>query len=87
MKNLRITLGIAALAIGSFAAFSFAPANSVNEDETGIFYRNPDGSMGASYDEVNHPCQGSAPQVCAQEYDLDTQLPTGNEIKTGTRKP
>lgn len=87
MKNLRLTFGVAALAIGSFAAFSFAPANTVNEDETGIFYRNADGSMGASYDEANHPCQGSSSEVCAQEYNLETELPTGNNIKTGVRKP
>lgn len=86
MKNLRISLGVAAIAIGSFAAFSFAPAESKDQD-TGIFYRNANGSMGDPYDEVNHPCQGTSSQVCAQEYDLDTQLPTGNEIKTGTRKP
>lgn len=85
MKNLRLTLGIAAIAIGSIAAFSFAPADSKDQD-TGVFYRNLDGSMGAEYDPVNHPCEGSGP-ICAQEYDLDTQLPTGKQIKNGVRRP
>ncbi|MFC3157133.1 hypothetical protein SAMN05443633_11272 [Chryseobacterium arachidis] len=84
MKNLRLTFGVAALAIGSFAAFSFAPANTVNEDATGIFYRNSDGSMGDAYDPVSHPCSPSQ-QVCAQEYDLDTQLPTGQGIIRGVK--
>lgn len=86
MKNLRITLGVAAIAIGSFAAFSFAPAESKDQD-TGIFYRNPtDGSMGDAYDPVNHPCTGQGP-VCAQEYDLETELPTGQNQINGVRQP
>lgn len=86
MKNLKLTLGVAALAIGSFAAFSFAPTSS-SDQETGIFYRNPtDGSMGEAYDSVNHPCKGSGP-VCAQEYDLETELPTGQNQIQGVRQP
>lgn len=84
MKNLRITLGVAAIAIGSFAAFSFAPAKS-NDQDTGVFYRNADGSMGDPYDEAAHPCKGSS-GICAQEYDLGTELPTGNNIKTGVKQ-
>jgi len=87
MKSLRITLGIAAIAIGSFAAFSFAPASEVKVDDTGIFYRNPtDGSMGDEYDPANHPCQGPSQDVCAQEYNLDTELPTGNVIYRGVKQ-
>jgi len=41
MKNLRITLGVAAIAIGSFAAFSFAPAKVDSKVTTGIRYVNP----------------------------------------------
>lgn len=83
MKNLRITLGVAAIAIGSFAAFSFAPASTVNLDETGIFYRNPDGTMGDPVVGTNQ-CQNKGP-ICSQEYDLETELPTGNHIKNGVR--
>lgn len=85
MKSLRITLGVAAIAIGSFAAFSFAPANS-NDQETGIFYRNPtDGSMGDPYNPSLHPCQGSS-NVCAQEYDLETEQPTGQNVIPGVKQ-
>lgn len=84
MKNLRVTLGIAALAIGSFAAFSFAPEKS-NNQETGIFYRNPiDGSMGDEYNPVAHPCVGDE-GICAQEYDLETELPTGQNQIPGVK--
>ncbi|WP_333888372.1 hypothetical protein [Sphingobacterium siyangense] len=84
MKNLRITLGVAAIAIGSFAAFSFAPAKS-NDQDTGIFYRNADGSMGDAYDPVLHPCKDSQ-LVCAQEYDTNTELPTGQGIVRGNKQ-
>lgn len=84
MKNLRVTLGIAALAIGSFAAFSFAPAES-NDQDTGIFYRNPNGSMGDAYDPVAHPCLGDE-GICAQEYDLETELPTGQNQIPGVKQ-
>jgi len=83
MKSLRITLGVAAIALGTFTAFSFAPAKA--DQDTGIFYRNPDNSMGAAYDPVNHPCEGAGP-VCAQEYDLETELPTGQNQIHGVRK-
>ncbi len=85
MKSLRITLGVAAIALGSFAAFSFAPANTVNEDETGIFYRNADGSMGDAYNPALHPCQGPT-GICAQEYDLETELPTGQGVIPGVKQ-
>ncbi|WP_353151564.1 hypothetical protein [Chryseobacterium sp.] len=81
MKSLRITLGVAAIAIGSIAAFSFAPANTVNEDETGIFYVNPDdGSRG---DQVigQNECAGPQPDLCSQEYDLSTNQPTNDPSK------
>lgn len=83
MKSLRITLAVAAIALGTFTAFSFAPASNVNEDETGIFYRNPDGSMGAPVQGQNL-CEGSGP-ICSQEYDLETELPTGNSITHGVK--
>jgi hypothetical protein len=84
MKSLRITLGVAAIALGSFAAFSFAPAKS-NDQDTGVFYRNPDGSMGDAYNPAQHPCQPSL-NICAQEYDLDTELPTGQGIVRGDKQ-
>ncbi|WP_286751712.1 MULTISPECIES: hypothetical protein [Sphingobacterium] len=84
MKNLRITLGVAAIAIGSFAAFSFAPANTVKADETGIFYVNPDGSMGDPVGAINE-CRGPG-GLCSQEYDLETELPTNNHKVNGTRQ-
>lgn len=83
MKSLRITLGVAAIALGTFTAFSFAPAKA--DQDTGIFYRNADGSMGDPYDPVAHPCQGPS-GICAQEYDLETELPTGNNIETGVKQ-
>ncbi|RQO35378.1 hypothetical protein DBR39_18855 [Chryseobacterium sp. KBW03] len=84
MKNLRITLGVAAIAIGSFAAFSFAPAQS-NDQDTGIFYRNPNGSMGDAYNPSLHPCEGNN-NICAQEYDLETELPTGQGVIPGVKQ-
>ncbi|SIS61808.1 hypothetical protein SAMN05421786_101538 [Chryseobacterium ureilyticum] len=84
MKSLRITLGVAAIALGTFAAFSFAPAKA--DQDTGIFYRNADGSMGESYDPVSHPCSGTV-TVCAEEYDLETELPTGQNKIFGVRQP
>lgn len=48
MKNLRITLGVAAIAIGSFAAFSFAPTSNENKAEiskqTTLHWYQPSGS-------------------------------------------
>ncbi|AZB26883.1 hypothetical protein EG339_20995 [Chryseobacterium bernardetii] len=85
MKSLRITLGVAAIALGTFTAFSFAPANTVNEDETGIFYVNPDGSMGDAYNPQLHPCD-PGPQTCAREYDLETELPTGQNVIQGVKR-
>lgn len=85
MKNLRLTLGIAAIAIGSFAAFSFAPEKVDSKVTTQIRYVNPDGSMGGVYDPSLHPCEGAAP-LCAQEYTIETQQPTGNNKKFGVRQ-
>lgn len=85
MKNLRISLGIAALAIGSFAAFSFAPANNV-KFSTGIFYSNPDGSMGDPVGSQN-TCDKKTQVICSQEYNLQTHQPTNNSslITRGNR--
>ncbi|AZB17457.1 hypothetical protein EG352_06605 [Chryseobacterium indologenes] len=83
MKSLRITLGVAAIALGTFTAFSFAPAKA--DQDTGIFYRNADGSMGDPYNPSLHPCAGASP-VCAQEYDLETELPTGQNQIPGVKQ-
>jgi len=86
MKKLRLTLGIAALAIGSIAAFSFAPAKDDSTVTKGIRYVNPeDGSMGGAYDPSNHPCVGGG-NLCAQEYDLETQEPTDQNKIFGVRQ-
>ncbi|MFS4474137.1 hypothetical protein [Chryseobacterium sp. T20] len=78
MKSLRITLGVAAIAIGSFAAFSFAPSNTVNEDETGVFYSNPDGSMSNEEVSGTSDCDKKTTPICSQEYNLETGEPTHN---------
>ncbi|MDR2270459.1 MAG: hypothetical protein LBF27_06075 [Sphingobacterium sp.] len=87
MKNLRLTLGIAAIAIGSFAAFSFAPTSNVNDETTGEFYVSPNGSMGLPVDPA-HPCEGAGP-LCSQEYNIETGEPTDNPalIKNGVKRP
>ncbi|WP_312508913.1 hypothetical protein [Chryseobacterium culicis] len=86
MKNLRLTLGFAALAIGSFAAFSFAPASSnAKEDAVADFYVNADGSMGSPVGSTNL-CQPTRPNLCSQEYNTETGEPTGNHIKNGIRQ-
>ncbi|WP_288244853.1 hypothetical protein [uncultured Chryseobacterium sp.] len=80
MKNLRITLGVAAIAIGSFAAFSFAPASSSAKVALIEFYVNPDGSRGPQVSGPNR-CPDNSPQLCSQEYDTATGQPTGNTSK------
>lgn len=89
MKNLRITLGIAALAIGSFAAFSFAPAKVDSKLANGVFYSNPDGSWTPEQVMGEGDCNNEEGPICSQEYDLSTHEPTGNPalIKTGEREP
>lgn len=86
MKNLRITLGVAALAIGSFAAFSFAPASSNAKLALQQFYVNPDGSRGAQVI-GNSDCKDNTSILCSQEYDTTTGEPTENEnaMHYGTR--
>ncbi|MFS4474600.1 hypothetical protein [Chryseobacterium sp. T20] len=80
MKSLRITLGVAAIAIGSFAAFSFAPASSSAKLALQEFYVNPDGSRGPQVSGEN-TCQDETQILCSQEYDTSTGLPTGNASK------
>ncbi|WP_312336268.1 hypothetical protein [Sphingobacterium sp.] len=86
MKNLRITLGVAAIAIGSFAAFSFAPASSNAKVALQEFYVNPDGSRGPQVSGENE-CNNSSQVICSAEYDTSTNLPTGNKIHRGVRQP
>ncbi|REC62283.1 hypothetical protein DRF65_11255 [Chryseobacterium pennae] len=86
MKSLRITLGVAAIALGTFTAFSFAPAKVDSKVTTGIRYVNPNGSMGDAYDPSNHPCEGEG-DLCAQEYTLETQQPTEENKIFGVRRP
>ncbi|KKO89179.1 hypothetical protein AAW12_23945 [Sphingobacterium sp. Ag1] len=81
MKNLRLTLGVAAIAIGSFAAFSFAPVNSNAKVALQEFYVNPDGSRGPQVTGENL-CPDDNPNIlCSQEYNTTTNLPTGNASK------
>ncbi|SKB84412.1 hypothetical protein SAMN05660841_02656 [Sphingobacterium nematocida] len=47
MKSRRITLVVAAIALGTFKPFSFAPANTEAKFTLQDFYVNTDGSIGA----------------------------------------
>lgn len=82
MKSLRITLGVAAIALGSFAAFSFAPASSSAKVALQEFYVNPNGTRGDAVVGTSD-CEGSNPRICSQEYDTSTNMPTGSKIHTG----
>ncbi len=84
MKNLRITLGVAAIAIGSFAAFSFAPASSSAKVALQEFYVNPDGSRGAAVSSPNTCPDNDPTKLCSQEYNTTTGQPTGNASKMHT---
>jgi len=85
MKSIRLTLGVAAIALGTFTAFSFAPEKVDAKVTTGLRYVNPNGSMGPAYDPSNHPCEDEGP-LCAQEYTIETQQPTGQNQIFGVRK-
>lgn len=78
MKNFRLTLAIAALAIGSFAAFSFAPAKATSKLALLDFYVNPDGSRGPQVSGENSCPDDDQSIICSQEYDTVTNQPTGN---------
>ncbi|AYZ36165.1 hypothetical protein EGY07_11530 [Chryseobacterium indologenes] len=80
MKNLRITLGVAAIAIGSFAAFSFAPAKVDSKVALLEFYVNPDGSRGTQVSGKNQ-CNEATPTLCSQEYNTSTGQPTNDPNK------
>lgn len=81
MKNLRLTFGVAALAIGSFAAFSFAPVKADSKVALQEFYVNPDGSRGGQVT-GNNDCPDDDPEIlCSQEYDTSTWEETGNASK------
>lgn len=81
MKSLRITLGVAAIAIGSFAAFSFAPASSSAKVALQEFYVNPDNSRGPQVTGENQ-CPDNDPKIlCSQEYNTTNNQPTGNASK------
>ncbi|UIR57817.1 hypothetical protein LZQ00_08345 [Sphingobacterium sp. SRCM116780] len=86
MKNLRIALGVAAIALGTVTAFSFAPAKADSKLATGVFYVNPDGSMGTQVTGQSN-CDEETSRICSQEYNLQTHQPTNNPalIKTGNR--
>lgn len=86
MKSIRLTLGVAAIALGTFTAFSFAPEKVDSKVTTQIRYVNPNGSMGDAYNPSSHPCEGSGP-LCAQEYNLETQQPTGQNQIFGVKRP
>lgn len=80
MKSIRITLGVAAIALGTFTAFSFAPAKADSKVALIEYYVNPDGSRGAQVSGQNS-CPDNSPQLCSQEYNTTTGQPTGNESK------
>ena len=84
MKSIRLTLGVAAIALGTFTAFSFAPANHEKVDTVADFYVNADGSMGAPVGSSNQ-CQPTRPTLCSQEYNIETGQPTGNHKINGAR--
>lgn len=81
MKNLRLSLGVAAIAIGSFAAFSFAPASNEAKAALQEFYTNPDNSRGEPVTGENKCPDDDPSNLCSQEYDTSTNLPTGNSSK------
>ena len=80
MKSIRITLGVAAIALGTFTAFSFAPAKADSKLALIEFYVNEDGSRG---DQVigGNECAGPKTDLCSQEYDTSTNQPTNNPLK------
>jgi len=84
MKNLRLTLGIAAIAIGSFAAFSFAPTSNETDPEPTQFYVNPDGSRADIVNGSNR-CKPTTPALCSQEYQYNSSTdlwePTNDSSK------
>lgn len=86
MKSIRITLGVAAIALGTFTAFSFAPAKVDSKLATGVFYVNNDGTMGQQVIGQSD-CDNEPGDRCSQEYNLQTHEPTNNPslIKTGER--
>ncbi|MGE6397368.1 hypothetical protein [Chryseobacterium scophthalmum] len=61
--------------MGTILSYTAKKINS--KIETGLFYVNPDGSMGEA---VLGPidCDHSSPRICCQEYDLATGQPTNN---------
>lgn len=77
MKNLRLSLGVAAIAIGSFTAFSFAPASSDAKVALQEFYMNPNGTRGGAV-VGSSDCEGDNPRICSQQYDTTTNLPTND---------
>ncbi|QRY55944.1 hypothetical protein [Sphingobacterium siyangense] len=79
MKNLRLTFGVAALAIGSFAAFSFAPVSSSTKAALVEFYQNPDGTRGEQVS-GSSDCMNESSVICSQEWDTATNKPTGRHI-------
>ncbi|WP_333577757.1 hypothetical protein [Sphingobacterium sp.] len=84
MKNLRLTFGVAALAIGSFAAFSFAPVKADSKVALQEFYVNPDGSRGAAVTSPNTCPDNNPTRLCSQEYNTSTGEPTGDASKMHT---
>lgn len=78
MKNLRLTLGVAAIALGTFTAFSFAPAKVDSKLANGVFYSNPDGSWTNQQVMGKSDCDRLSEAICSQEYNLETHQPTNN---------
>lgn len=83
MKNLRLTLGAAAIALGTFTAFSFAPTSKVVNDASAQFYTNPDGSPTNTQVDPLHPCQNFSLPVCSGTFDIDET--TGEPIPESGR--
>lgn len=82
METIRIKLITTAIIMSLYAVLSSSKRE--NMQNTGLFYVNPDGTMGDAV--INGDCYGVGP-ICYQEFDLDTELPTGNFIIRGIRQP
>lgn len=88
MKSLRITLGVAAIAIGSFAAFAFAPVQNKSLDDPARYYTNPDGSPTSTLENLSNPCEDDSDINCSALFQVENGTPvpgTGTAYKNGPR--
>jgi len=94
MKNLRLSLGVAAIAIGSFAAFSFAPAEekqvSQNESKAALYWFDAGTNAYIGHSESSG-CDDSTTDLCAQGYNSvanpsNPVKPSGSPAEVGLGK-